>query len=165
MWNNLSATNPGILQYVHIYKYRSFWFAALYWLDVLESLDRHFGMTYLIGTLKFELLRVQTGESYQSTVSHLMIHNPRILLSDLSLKGLSPDAVPSLMVCIRSPGLDMDGDRDIAHVSHRTCFSGSAYVVWYISLCFTLNIQCGHIYVYIIHLQSIHYTLYVYIEH
>lgn len=40
-----------------------------------------------------------------------MIHNPRILLSDLSLKGLSPDAVPSLMVCIRSPGLDMDGDR------------------------------------------------------
>lgn len=29
---------PPILVYYSIYKYRSFWFAALYWLDVLASL-------------------------------------------------------------------------------------------------------------------------------
>ena len=76
-------------------------------------------MTYLVGTLKFKLLRVHNGN----------LINQRFLSDLLSLKGLSPDAVPSLMVCIRSPGLDMDGDRDIGHVSHRTCFSGSVYVV------------------------------------
>lgn len=54
---------PPILVYYSIFnnKYRSFWFAALYWLDVLASLDRHFGMTYLVGILKFKLLRVQNG--------------------------------------------------------------------------------------------------------